>query len=268
MSEKHYECSKILNSYLEEKERLISEYGEKPMMAKELISYIIAISADFINSYLAFMMLLDGEPVASMILAGIFAYMIGWWVPHKAGVMIKDSMTRNLPYFRLGGWSLVATAIVSIAGITVIRLFNLDTKNTVFAVAGIGGDNAISISSMALAIVLTCVMVVTFIISLFGAIDRRNYYRPLYLSKALALIDEQEKNARYHATIAEMNDEDNRPELVMEETMKQKESVLNTIESFAVLYKAHARARLEIFLSDPEKTTAIMSSKVQYLKEK
>jgi len=262
MSKKYYESEKILTSFIEERERLIAEYGEKPMTGKEKANYIIAIGADFLNSFLAFMVLLDGFFLGALALAGIFAYMIGWWVPHKAGELLKDGVTRKIPYLLTRGRLLVAAAIISIAGITVIRLLNLEATGTTFEVAGFSEDIAMGTASAALAIVLTCIMVIIFIISLTTAQDKRNYYRPLYLSKALALVEEQELNARYHATVEEMKDEDNKPERVMIEAEKQKQSILDLIDEIAAHLKAQARAELEIYLRDPEKTSVVMSSKV------
>ena len=263
MNEKHYESHKILNSYMGGKERLIARYGEKPMTGKEKFNYAVAISADLINSFLAFMMLLDGNLPASIGLAGIFAYMVGWWVPGRAGTWLKDGQTRDLPYLISRGKLLVLAALVSIAGITVIRLLNLEATGTGLEMAGFSEDIAMGTASAALAIVLTCIMLITFLISFTSAQEKRNYYREKYLVSALALIHEREENAKYHATVSEMEDEDNAPALIMEEARAQLEAVLAQIREMAAILKAQARAELEIHLADPGKTTAVMSSKVK-----
>jgi hypothetical protein len=260
MNKKYYESSKVLNSYIDERKRLKDEYGDKPLRRIDIANYAIAITADLVNTFLAFMILLDGAMWASAGLAAIFAYMIGWWVPHEAGALLKDGVVRNSTLLKRNAFILIFIAGMAIAGITVIRLLNLESTGSALGSLGLGGDASLSVATGALALVLTCVMLLTFTISLTSTYGKRNYFRTLYLSKALAALDEEERNSTLHATEAEMMDEDNAPELIIEEVEAQKNSVLDQIDKLAALFKEHARDELEIWLANPDKTTIILNA--------
>jgi hypothetical protein len=100
-------------------------------------------------------------------------------------------------------------------------------------------------------------MAMTFMFSLVDAYSRRNYFKQKYLDKALARLYEDEENAHLKATLKEAEDERNKAGRFLIEAERQRDSVLGMIEEMAGRAKEHVRARLGIYLGNPDKTTYI-----------
>ena len=265
MIKKYYESGKVAeNYYAYERMHLFKEFAEPPKGFWYYFPYAIALPVDFVNIYLAVMMILGSEtdiPALGGIIAGCVTYIIGWWIPHKAGEWLKDGVVRNLNLYKAAAWILIFFTTVIIICVTIVRInggFGAGGEVSSSGSAFEMGNTGFEAGSQAIAIMLTGVMTLTFIISLYNEYKRCNYYRSLALSKALERSYEAEANADLHATLMEAKDELNAVNKATKLAEEHKESVIHTINAMAERAKEHVTTRLLVYLGNPDKTTHII----------
>ena len=258
----YFESGTSRNFWLQERNKLREIYGEKKRGIRFWWAYFAALPVDFINTKIAFDIILgriyENPLLLSIVISAAVAVILALWIPYDSGQQLKEGILTRSAFDCILACLKIAGAIAAMIFITIIR-YTGDISGAAASSQLMGNEN-IDLGNYAIIFLLTCIMVLTFLISLSNAYKHHNPYRSKFLKKTLERLYQAENNAKLRATLKEIRSDHNFPERVLKEAKAQVDAVLAEQCEMAKEYMQHSRNRLKIYCGNPSDTGRIQST--------